>query len=457
MSFESDDVDASRLVRKNLYRPDVSPAQRESLTAAARSSRTSANQLASRRLLRHGRCYDYDNAAIDTIPAYCVIREWHKRERAGAERSRRSGDRLRQPAHDAPAMPDRPPGLRRLRRRRRRCTSRGDAAVAATVTSRAPTAASTSRPAGSAGSPDIQAARPSRGTERRSPSRLAPPRTTRSRSTPMNADGTGCALQPDNDIQPPRPGGLLEHDFDPVFSPPARTAPSASSSPRRAATSTRPAFDYSGPAAHSRGPHEAQREPLRRSSPTRTTPARTRNRQLTWQLNMERLPELHAGRPGHLHGGEARAELLPARPPATEPRRRRLSPALRAARDHRLPPGHLRHRARGQGLRHHLQRPGRCTRGGASASSTARSASTSRARTPRDYLVDPSVIIPGSPTAPEPDFFLHSLKSPTSCVAHLGQRRRPLHEPRDAAGRPDARQLRRRRCRTTSPATTTST
>ena len=59
----------------------LQPGRTASRIAAVRSSRTSASTLPTGAVCDAAN-YDYDNAPVDTIPAYCVIYEWHKRERA---------------------------------------------------------------------------------------------------------------------------------------------------------------------------------------------------------------------------------------------------------------------------------------------------------------------------------------------------------------------------------------
>ena len=84
LSLESDDVDASRLVRKNLYRPELSTASRPDRASRRAAARRLRRWRSSRAvtLCDATAQYDYDNGDLDEIPAYCVIREWHKRERA---------------------------------------------------------------------------------------------------------------------------------------------------------------------------------------------------------------------------------------------------------------------------------------------------------------------------------------------------------------------------------------
>ncbi|HEY1959832.1 MAG TPA: hypothetical protein VGH28_29685 [Polyangiaceae bacterium] len=84
MALDSDDVNASRLVQKNLYRKEIDP------TGGGIAHRGAAlledfgpGNEASGTLCDAG-AYDYDNDPLDKIPAYCLIREWHKRERADA-------------------------------------------------------------------------------------------------------------------------------------------------------------------------------------------------------------------------------------------------------------------------------------------------------------------------------------------------------------------------------------
>ena len=105
----------------------------------------------------------------------------------------------------------------------------------------------------------------------------------------MNADGTGCARQPDiGNHDPMGNGQRLEHDFDPAFSPPGPDGVQ-----RIVFASTRgnldsSSFDYSGPQGTPSDPTKPNAnlyvlEPDPSGSGMRV-------RQLTWQLNMERMP-----------------------------------------------------------------------------------------------------------------------------------------------------------------------
>src|SRR5262249_27718325 len=103
----------------------------------------------------------------------------------------------------------------------------------------------------------------------------------------VKADGTGCAKQPDIAAHDPMGGGLLEHDFDPAFSPPGPDGAS-----RLVFASTRRnldpgAFDYSGPQRTPEDPTKANGTSYVWAP---SSGAATHVRQLPWQLNMERLP-----------------------------------------------------------------------------------------------------------------------------------------------------------------------
>ncbi len=116
MSLESDDVNASRLVRKNLYRSDQFPDSSGVFHRGGPLLEDFGDMHAvSAGPICDQANYDYQNGALDKIPAYCVIREWHRRERMERGMPRPLGDRLREPAAASRARPA--AGLRRLRGR----------------------------------------------------------------------------------------------------------------------------------------------------------------------------------------------------------------------------------------------------------------------------------------------------------------------------------------------------
>src|ERR1019366_8931467 len=107
----------------------------------------------------------------------------------------------------------------------------------------------------------------------------------------MNADGTGCAKQADIAGHPATGGGLLEHDFDPAFSPPNANGVESLvfASTRGNLDTTANAFDYSGPQRTPEDPTKPNAN-LYVLEADPNAAGKTRIRQLTWQLNMERLP-----------------------------------------------------------------------------------------------------------------------------------------------------------------------
>lgn len=83
MALDGDDVNASRLVQKNLYRKELDPNGGGIAHRGGPLFEDFGQSEASGALCDAGG-YDYDNDPLDKIPAYCMVREWHKRERAAA-------------------------------------------------------------------------------------------------------------------------------------------------------------------------------------------------------------------------------------------------------------------------------------------------------------------------------------------------------------------------------------
>jgi hypothetical protein len=292
MSFESEDVGASRLVRKNLYRPEVCPGSAGLTHRGGPLFEDFANAAGTCASIDYGAAcdeaaYDYDNASLDTIKPYCVIREWHRRERADRGLSSLSGIvYIKRPI---PAAPDRPQDFD---------VFAGGASlhlVGATAMARGPIQLGTdsvvdlstcSPTLGSA--PDVR--RPAVSWDGQSIAFAA-------RATAndplgiyvVHVDGTGCSRQPDIAKHDPTGNGLLEHDFDPAFSPPGPDGIE-----RIVFASTRgnldgAAFDYAGP---QRTPEDSTKANanLYVLEPDPANPQARRVRQLTWQLNLERMP-----------------------------------------------------------------------------------------------------------------------------------------------------------------------
>ncbi len=289
MSFESDDVNGSRLVRKNLYRPEVYAgstgiAHRGGPLFEDFGGADAGGGLATGAACDQGG-YDYDGGSIDSIPAYCIVREWHRRERA--ERNLAAISAVVYVQRPPPSGPDRPQDFDLF--------AGGASLHLATVTA-APggslTLGADARvdltSCGLDADPDVR--RPAVSWDGATIAFAA-----RSTATDplavytMNSDGTGCAKEPTIAAHDPTGNGLLEHDFDPAFSPPgpdgvqrivfASTRGNLDPSP----------FSYSGP----------QLTPEDLSKPNANLYVREPDpagsgmmsvRQLTWQLNMERMP-----------------------------------------------------------------------------------------------------------------------------------------------------------------------
>jgi hypothetical protein len=289
MSFESEDVNASRLVRKNLYRPEVFAgsngiAHRGGALFEDFGGADAGGPLATGAACDQGN-YDYDNGNLDSIPAYCVIREWHARERTARNLAGLSAIVYVQ--RPPPAGPDRPQDFDVF--------SGGASLHVAAVSVNAAGAISP----GADGTVDLTACGLGSSPDIRRPAVSWDAATVAfaARSTAadplaiytMNADGTGCARQPDIAAHDPSGNGLLEHDFDPAFSPPGTDGIE-----RIVFASTRgnldsSAFSYSGP---QRTPEDLSKPNanLYVLEPDPASPGAMRIRQLTWQLNMERLP-----------------------------------------------------------------------------------------------------------------------------------------------------------------------
>lgn len=418
MSFESDDVNASRLVRKNLYRPDLcSSGAGIGLThrggalledfGAQDSPETICNPTMYGSFCDAGG-YDYDNGDLDTIPAYCVIREWHRRERA--ERMPAPVSAIVYVSRPIPAGPDRPQdfdvfaGGASLHIVPATLATTGDlgslgADVAIDLTT-----------CGLGSSPDVR--RPTVSWDGKTIAFAA-------RSTAndplavytMNADGTGCAPQPDIAANHPSgsaANGLLVHDFDPVFSPPGPDG-----TERIVFASTRgnldsSAFPYSGPQRTPEDPTKPNAN-LYVLEPDPSNPGHNHVRQLSWQLNMERLPSfMQDGR--LVYTAEKREPgfyQLALRRQNLDGSDYHPLYAQRASIGYTQATGVVELAQKNFAVIFSNQT---AQHGAGVLAVFNRSLGVDFSSTnPKDYLVDPTVIEPGSPSAPEPAFFLHSL------------------------------------------------
>lgn len=287
MAIESENPNASRLVRKNLYRPEacgVAGCDRPvGLThRGGPLLEDFGDQRASPKLCDDVG-YDYDNGNLDEIPAYCVILEWLRRERAvhnlaplsaivyvkrpaGSVKRAQDFD-VYAPGADLRIVPAKiEAGVLTI--------AAGDRSLTAGC-GLDPSTADIRRPQVSWDGTRVAFAARSSASEP-----LA--------VYEMNADGSNCGKHPGINDTPPSANGLLIHNFDPTYSPPEGGVS------RIVFASTRgnlndAAYDYTGPQRTPADPSKPNAN-LYVLEPDPAAPGRTRVRQLTFLLNMERQP-----------------------------------------------------------------------------------------------------------------------------------------------------------------------
>jgi len=224
-----------------------------------------------------------------------------------------------------------------------------------------------------------------------------------------NADGTGCALQPVINNHPPSGNSLLEHDFDPAFSPPGPDG-----TQRIVFASTRgnldsSAFDYTGPQRTPEDPTKPNAN-LYVLEPSGSA-GQMHIRQLTWQLNVERMPSfMQDGRliftaekrePGFYELALRRQNLDGGdyHPLYSQRATIGYSQATNVV--------ELTHKDFATVFSNQDAVHG----AGALAVFNRSIGLDFTSTNPKDYLVDPTVITSSSPSAPESAFFLHSLRT----------------------------------------------
>jgi hypothetical protein len=405
MSFESDDVGASRLVRKNLYRPDVFTGSNGIAHRGGALFEDFDMQLPSAKLCAMGN-YMYTPANLDSIPAYCVIAQWHQLERMERNLTTPPTEVV-YVSRPIPAAPDTPQDFDTFTGGASLHIASITLGMGGTVTGGADKTVNLTTCTPSLGSsPDVR--RPAVSWDAKTIAFAA--RATSSDPLAiytMNADGTGCAKQTDISNHAATANNLLEHDFDPAFSPPGADGTGS----RIVFASTRgnldsSAFDYMGP---QRTPEDPSKSNANLYAWDPTSNASNHVRQLTWQLNMERLPSfMQDGRliftaekrePGflelalrrqNLDGGDYHP-LYSQR--ATIGYEQSTGVVELSYKDFAAVMSH-------PGAQH----------GAGSLITFNRSIGVDFTSTnPKDYLVDPTCIQSSSPTSVEPNFFLHSL------------------------------------------------
>lgn len=417
LSLESADPNASRLVRKNLYRPEVCGVAGcdQPQGIAHRGGPLLEDFGGSRATVKacEDAKYDYDNGDLDKIPAYCVVAEWHRREREARPLAplsaiiyvkRPLGSTKRAQDFDVYA-----PGAD-LRR------------VGATIVDGAVTlGADTSLTAGcglSVATADIRRPQVSwDGTRVAFAARS-------SASEPlaiyeMSSDGSACAKHPIINGTPASANGLLIHNFDPTYSPPEGGVS------RIVFASTRgnlkdDSYDYHGPQRTPADPTKPNSN-LYVLEPDPAAPVQSRVRQLTFLLNLERQPSFMSdGR--IIFTSEKRA------PHFYQLALRRLN--LDSGDYHPLyaqrgtigyPEASQVVELADKDFATIFSTPTTAAGGGAIGVFNRSIGIDFTSTDPKEFVIDPGVLDPAQPQSLDPQFFLHSLRFPDGAAnAHPG-------------------------------------
>jgi hypothetical protein len=406
VSLESDDPAASRMIRKNLFRAEVYDGAKGIAHRGGSLLEDFQGKPASSELCDAG-AYDYEKGNLDAIPAYCIFREWIKREKATLSlaplseiayvRRSTTGKGARPQDFDVYS-----PGsdLRLVK-----ATLAADSGLSIGAETSATTGcgldsstADIRRPAVSWDGKTVAFA--ARGS-------AAEPLAIYT----MNADGSSCAKHPAINAGGPSANGLLIHNFDPTFGPTEKDGTS-----RIVFASTR--GNASGGTSDYEGPQRTPADPTKSNAnlyslePDTTKPGATRIRQLTFLLNMERQPSFMAdGRiiltaekraPGfyQLAGRRINADggdYHPLYAQRSSIGYHQLTDIVELA-DKNI-----------AGIFSDAGGP----HGGGVLGIVNRSLGIDfKSNDPRDYPLDPSVIDPAAPASIDPAFFLRSLRFP---------------------------------------------
>lgn len=412
LAMESEDPSASRLVRKNLYRPEVCGVAGCDKPAGITHRggpllEDFRDKAASAKLCAEAK-YDYDAGELDKIPAYCVIAEWHRRERElhklapltavvyvkrpiGSYRRVQDFD-VYSPGADLRLASVTTGADGKITAQQERSLTAGCGLTVAT--------ADIQRPQVSWDGAKIAFAARSSASE---PLAIYE----------MNANGEGCAKHPIANATPPSQNGLLVHNFDPTYAPPENGYT------RLVFASTRGNLpvvqtDYQGP----------QRQPADPSKPNPNIyvlDPGDKVRQLTFLLNMER-------RPSFMNDGRL---IFPAEKRAPQFRQVALRRVNIDSGDY-----HPLYAQRGsigyteasevvelsdRDFATIFREPGTPHGGGTLAIFNRSIGLDYRSTKVEDYPIDPGVLDPAAPQSVDPQFFLRSLRYPDPSVdAHPG-------------------------------------
>jgi hypothetical protein len=411
LALESDDPTASRIVRKNLYRPEVcgvagcdKPAglvhRGGPLLEDFQGNRATPDACT-----KAQPAYDYDNGDLDKIPAYCILLEWLHRERNALQLAplsafvyvkRPNGSVKRAQDFDVYA-----PGadLRRI------AATMKDGAITvltddASLTKGCgldPASADIRRPQVSWDGKKIAFAARSSATE---PLQVYE----------MNADGSGCAKHAGIDNTPPSGNGILIHNFDPTYAPPEGGVSRIVFASTRGNLNDAP-YDYKGP-QHAPADVSKPNSNLYVFEPDPAAPSNMRIRQLTYLLNMERQPAFMTdGR--IVFAAEKRA------PNFYEVALRRINvdggdyhPLYAQRGSIGYPEATQVVELADKNFATIFSVPATPGGGGAVGVFNRSIGIDFQSTDPADYPIDPGVLDFNQPQAPDPNFFLHSLRFP---------------------------------------------
>jgi hypothetical protein len=409
LALESDDPGASRLVRKNLYRPEVFAGGGGIVHRGGPLFEDFGPQPASAvRCDQKQPPYDYDAGSLDEIPPFCVVREWLRRERQAQPLAGLSAVvYVRRPlSPDPDRMQDfdvYAPGAELHVVSATLAAAGGAITLGADVVVNAscgldPSTADVRRPQVSWDGTRVAFAARSSASE---PLAIYE----------MNADGTGCAKNAAIAAHPTTQGGLLVHDFDPAYSP-----PEADGSVHLVFASTRgqssnDAVDYSGPQRTPADPSKPNAD-LFAYEPDPAQKGQMRIRQLTYLLDMERAPSfMQDGRliftvekrePGFYQLALRRMNIDGGDYHPLYAQRSSIG-FHEASQVVELSDKDFLAIFAEAGVPHHGGALGLFNRSIGIDFGSADAA---------DYPVDSTVMDPSSPSSPEPSFFLHSLRFP---------------------------------------------
>jgi hypothetical protein len=407
LSLESEDPNASRIIRKNLYRPEVcSVAGCDKPSGIAHRGgplfEDFRTETANPKLCADAK-YDFDNGDLDKIPAYCVLSEWLKRERDVYKLAPLSAVvYVRRPIGTVTRPQDFDVYSPGADLRRAAVTLTGGALTGA--------GAETSLTAGcglTTATADIRRPQVSwDGTKIAFAARS-------SASEPlaiyeMNADGTACAKNAEIGAHPPSQNGLLVHDFDPTYAPPENGQSRIVFASTRGNVATGP-YDYSGP----------QRSPADPTKPNANIyvaesgpDGARRTRQLTFLLNMER-------RPSFMSDGRVILTAEKRAPGFSQLALRRINldggdyhPLYAQRGSIGYPEASEVAELADKDFVTIFRTPATPHGGGALGVFNRSLGIDFRSTDPLDYPIDPGVIDSTQPQFPDPAFFLHSLRLP---------------------------------------------